>query len=51
MPTAVRHKPARLRKATHKTVPTRRAKTPTFVLSEAEIARINGAQESFVSRS
>lgn len=49
MPTAIRHKPTSVRKAPRKAVPVRRAKVPALVLSEAEIARINGAQESLVS--
>jgi len=46
MPTATLRKPARLRKVARKTVPVRRAKKVALVLSEAEIIRINGAQES-----
>jgi hypothetical protein len=49
MPTAIRRKSVRLRKAPRKTVPAHRAKVPAFILSEAEIARINGAQESLVA--
>jgi len=47
MPTAVRRKPVRVRKAPRKAVAARRAKEAAFVLSEAEIERINGAQESW----
>jgi len=49
MPTAIRRKSVRLRKATRKAVPVRRVKVQELVLSEGEIARINGAQESLVS--
>jgi hypothetical protein len=49
MPTAVRRKPARLRKASRKAASARRAKAQVFILSEGEIARINGAQESLAS--
>lgn len=49
MPTTIHRKPARLRKAVRKAPSPRRAKGWALVLSEAEIARINGAQESLVS--
>ncbi len=46
MPTIARPKPTRLRKARPKVIRLRAVKKPRFVLSEAEIARINGAEES-----
>jgi hypothetical protein len=46
MPTATLRKPTRLRKVARKAAPVRRTRKAALVLSEAEIARINGAQES-----
>lgn len=49
MPTVTRRKSTRFRKVRSKSLPVRRAKLQALVLSEAEIARINGAQESLVA--
>jgi len=46
MSTATLRKSTRLRRVSRKAVPARRTKRAAFVLSEAEIARINGAQVS-----
>jgi hypothetical protein len=46
MPTIARPKPVRLRKVRRKAIRLRAVKKPRFVLSEAEIVRINGAKES-----
>lgn len=46
MPTLIRSKPARLRKVRPKATRRRAVKKPIFVLSEAEIVRINGAEVS-----
>ncbi len=51
MSTTVRRKSVRLRKAPRKAVSARRAKEPAFVLTEGEIERINGAQESLATLS